>query len=280
MQRPTLKTAEQIQYMRKAGLVVAEVHKALREACQVGKTTAQLDQVAYEVTMDLGATPNFLHYQGFPASVCISVNEEIVHGIPGSRVIEEGDIVSFDCGAKIVEDKIPWHSDAAFTMIAGDNPDPLPQQLSDITRTAMWAGLAACASAKRVNDIGAAIEDSVEEAAISGKIGFVPELIEGYTGHGIGNHLHEEPSVFNYRTRGRSPKVKPGMVLCIEPMIVAGDSRTAVLDDNWTVVTRDQSLSAHWEHTVAILEDGISILTAFDSGQEGLAPFGITPVVL
>lgn len=280
MQKPLLKSLEQVGHMRKAGLVVAEVHKALAEACEPGKTTAELDQVAYQVTKDLGAAPNFLHYQGFPASVCISVNEEIVHGIPGQRIIKEGDIVSFDCGAKIMADGKPWHADAAFTMIAGDAVGSLPNQLSSVTKTAMWAGVASCATAKKINDIGAAVEDSVDESTSNGQLGFVPELIEGYTGHGIGNHLHEEPTVFNYRTCGRSPKVRPGMVLCIEPMVVAGDRATAVLEDDWTVVTVDGALSAHWEHTVAILEDGISVLTAFDSGKEGLAPFGITPIIL
>ncbi len=265
--------------MREAGLVVAEVHRALAEAAAPGKTTAELDALTYQVTRDLGAKPNFLNYYGFPASVCISVNDEIVHGIPGDRVLQPGDIVSFDCGAVIWRAGHPWHSDAAFTVVL-DGPDrdsvKKRKELSAITKHSLWAGIAAAEGAKNVGQIGAAIEDDVE--SYSGQFGWTPDILQGYSGHGIGNALHEDPQVYNYRTRGRSPKLIPGMVICIEPMLTEGSQRSRVLEDDWTVVTQDGLASAHWEHTVAILDGGISVLTAHDFGAAGLAPYGIRPI--
>ncbi len=301
MERPTLKSDRDLERMREAGAVVAAIHSALIEATAPGVTTAQLDHVVAKVIADAGAKANFLNYHGFPANVCISVNEEVVHGIPGSRTLKAGDIVSYDCGAYVVRDGKKWHADAAVTVVVGqphvsdkafadvvatdigDDVDPQVRRrliLSYITRKAMWAGLARVASARRINDIGAAVEDAVDELgrSLSGSLGWTPEIIEGYTGHGIGNHLHEDPSVYNYRTRGRSPRVVPGMALCVEPMVIAGDSTSTVLDDDWTVVTLSGDDSAHWEHTVAISRKGISVLTAPDAGAAGLAPFGIVPV--
>ncbi|MSS83792.1 type I methionyl aminopeptidase [Actinomycetaceae bacterium WB03_NA08] len=259
-------------YMREAGLVVAAIHKALADACAPGVRLRDLDHVVGEVTAAHDAEPNFLHYQGFPANVCISVNEEIVHGIPSDRKLKDGDIVSFDCGARIREDGKWWHGDAAFTTVVGDGYEEL-EDLSRVTEGSMWAGIAALSAARRINDIGVAIDQYVAENSPYG-------LIEGYTGHGIGNELHEGPTVYNYPVRGRSEKVKPGMVLCIEPMVVAGDIATDVLADDWTVVTKDGSPSAHWEHTVAVLPGGISVLTAFDSGAAGLKDFDVEPVVV
>lgn len=301
MQRPTLKSDRDLERMREAGAVVAAIHTALIEATAPGVTTKYLDGVVADVIARAGAKANFLHYQGFPANVCISVNDEVVHGIPGSRTLKLGDIVSYDCGAYVVRDGKKWHADAAVTVVVGQphvgdsafadmepaaipgDVDPAVRKrllLSYITRKAMWAGVARVASARRINDIGAAVEDTVEELGrqLGDSLGWTPEIIEGYTGHGIGNNLHEDPSVYNYRTRGRSPKVVPGMALCVEPMVIAGDSRSTVLDDDWTVVTLSGDDAAHWEHTVAISRKGISVLTAPDGGAAGLAAFGIVPV--
>lgn len=277
MAKATRITSSDWPYMRQAGLVVARVHAALRDACQPGITTKELDQVAYECTVANEALPNFLGYQGFSGSVCISVNDEIVHGIPGSRTIEDGDIVSFDCGAKVKGRGRQWHADAAFTMIVGQPRAPRAASLNSVTEGAMWAGIAALATAKKVNDVGGAVEDYVEAQAVD--LGWMPGIIEGYAGHAIGNHLHEDPLVYNYRTR-RSPRLGSGMAVCVEPMLVAGEIDTRVLRDDWTVVTVDGSVAAHWEHTVGISEAGISVLTAPDYGRSGLAPFGVLPVSL
>jgi methionine aminopeptidase, type I len=267
-----LKSRAEVELMRKAGLVVVAVHEAIREQLRPGVTTADMDRVVADVIEKHSAKANFLNYGGFPASVCISVNDEIVHGIPGDRVIEDNDIVSFDCGAKIWAEGRWWHSDAAIT-IAMDGSNESDSKLSEVTEGSMWAGIAELTQAKRLVDVGGAIEDYVAEYA-----GF--ELIEGYTGHGIGNELHESPTVYNYRTRGRTEKVRPGLVICIEPMVVAGDIATRTLADDWTVVTVDGKRAAHWEHTVAVLDEGISVLTSPDCGKDALAQFGIAPVQL
>ncbi len=273
----------EIGYMREAGLVVVKVHEALRAAVAPGVTTKQLDQVAYEATIAAGAKPNFLGYGGFPASVCISVDDEIVHGIPGDRVLEPGDIVSFDCGAVIERAGLPWHSDAAFTVVLDAPPEVVPEQvvakreqLSHVTKEALWAGIASAAGAKYVGEIGAAVQDEV--AAQAAKLGWEPDILEGYSGHGIGNALHQDPQVYNYRTRSKGPRIHPGMVLCIEPMLTEGKQTSRVLEDDWTVVTVDGLVAAHWEHTVAILEDGISVLTAPDFGAHHLEKYGIVPI--
>lgn len=303
MERPTLKSDRELEYMREAGQVVAAIHRALLDATREGITTGELDAIVAKVVAERGAKPNFLHYQGFPATVCISVNDEVVHGIPGKRTLRAGDIVSYDCGAYVVREGKRWHGDAAVTTVVGDAPisdaefvaglipdrtipsvcDEVAQRrraLSHLTRGSMWAGLAATATARRINDISAAVEDFVDDASLETRrdLGWTPEIIEGYTGHGIGNHLHEAPSVYNYRTRGRSPKVVAGMALCIEPMVIAGDSASAVLEDDWTVVTIEGTDAAHWEHTVAIGRQGISVLTSPDAGATALAPYGIVPV--
>ena len=297
--RASIKSASELEYMREAGQVVAQIHSALLDATRPGVTTGELDQVVARVVAQAGAKPNFLNYHGFPATVCISVNEEVVHGIPGERVLKTGDIVSYDCGAYVVREGRQWHADAAVTAVVGQGHvsdadfaagspapsalDPVTARrvaLSDLTRGSMWAGVAAAAKARRVGDIAGAVEDFVDgrAAELKKSQGWTPEIIEGYTGHGIGTRLHEPPTVPNYRTRGRSAKIRPGMAICIEPMVIAGDSTSRVLDDDWTVVTLSGDDSAHWEHTVAIGEEGISVLTAPDAGAAGLAPYGITPV--
>lgn len=277
--RYPLKSACDMENMRVAGRIVARTLDALRQAARPGITTRALDQIAYDTITSAGAKPNFLGYGGFSGSVCISVNEEIVHGIPGDRILEPGDIVSFDGGAVIRVDGKNWHGDSAITVVLeGGDPKVTKtrHELSRVTKQAMWAGIARAASAKRTGEIGEAIEASVLEQ--SKHLHWTPDILEGYTGHGIGNHLHEEPEIYNYATRSRGPRINPGTVICIEPMLVVGDATSSVLDDDWTVVAVSGADSAHWEHTVAIGRQGISVLTAPDNGKEGLAPFGIIPV--
>ncbi len=269
------KSPDQIRLMRRAGLVVADIQAALREQIAPGMTTADLDGIALDVLENAGATSNFFGYYGYPGQICTSVNDVVVHGIPGERVLEPGDIVSLDCGA-VVDG---WHGDSAFTVVLPGGDDDVREgreRLSQITHDAMWVGIAAMATGRRVNAIGAAIDDFVSELPASEQ----PDILRDYVGHGIGSSMHQEPDVLHYRVRGRSPRLKNGMVLCIEPMFAAGKQETKVLDDDWTVVTVDGSDSAHWEHMVAKHSQGIWVLTARDGGAEGLAPFGITPVPL
>lgn len=266
-----LKTDEQIIKMREAGMVV---HDALNAACarvQPGATTADVNQAVVEVLAGAGATSNFLHYgrPPFPGVACVSVNEEVVHGIPGRRELAIGDLVSIDCGA-IVDG---WHGDAARTLVCGGEEAAVGNDtlLSQVTHDALWAGIAALATARFLGQVGEAIEDCV-----AGRF----EILEGYTGHGIGTAMHMAPEVLNYRVRDRGPKIRPGLCVAVEPMCVGGSADVLTLEDEWTVVTRDGSHGAHWEHTVAVHEQGIWVLTAPDGGLAGLAPFGVTPVAL
>jgi methionyl aminopeptidase len=289
-ERIEYKTPDQVRLMRRAGLVVAETLAAVRAAALPGLTTADLDAVAAKTIKDAGATPSFLGYQGFPAVICTSVNDEVIHGIPGSRVLALGDLVSIDCGA-IIEG---WHGDSAISFVLGTDgalDHKLPDDelvaagadLADIglvraTEAAMWAGIAALASAKRLNAVGEAVEAAVEMA---GKFsGAEYGIVEDYVGHGIGSAMHQPPDVHNYRTSGSGPKLRSGMCLAIEPMITRGGSETRVLEDDWTVVTVDGSRAAHWEHSTAVMEDGIVVLTAVDGGAERLGVFGVDPVAL
>jgi len=252
--------------MARAGRVVADALAAASQAAVVGATTADVDAAARRVIEAAGATSNFLGYYGFPAVSCVSINDEVVHGIPGPRVIEDGDIVSVDCGA-IVDG---WHGDSAVSVIAGTPRGGQDVHLVEQTRRALWAGIAALATAKRLDEVSGAIEDVADAAQL------YPLL--GYVGHGIGTQMHQAPDVANYRTRGRHPKVKPGMCLAIEPMLVIGTGESTVLDDDWTVVSADGSRAAHWEHSIAVHEDGVWVLTAHDGGASELAAFGIQPV--
>jgi methionyl aminopeptidase len=242
------KTAAQIAHMRRAGAVVAEMHQACTRAAVPGATTADLDRAAREVLDRRNARSNFLGYYGFPAVACISPNEVIVHGIPGPRILEEGDIVSIDCGA-IVEG---WHADAAITIPVGEVDDE-SRRLMDATRAALEAAIAATHAGSRLGDIGAAAEHQATAAGFG--------VVREYVGHGIGTAMHEEPEVPNYGPAGRGMKVREGMVLAIEPMVTAGRPATRMLADGWTVVTADGSRAAHFEHTVAITDEGPSILT-------------------
>jgi methionyl aminopeptidase len=244
----TRKTPEQIAIMRRAGTVVAEMHEVCVRAAVPGATTADLDLAARDVLEKRGAQSNFLNYHGFPAVVCISPNEVIVHGIPGERVLEEGDIVSIDCGA-IIEG---WHADAAVTVPVGEVDDE-SKRLIDVTRRALQASIDATVAGNRLGDVGA-----VSEAVVA-KSGF--SVVREYVGHGIGTAMHEEPQVPNYGPAGRGLRMKAGLVIAIEPMVNAGSAATRVLSDGWTVVTSDSSRSAHFEHTVAIGEDGPEVLT-------------------
>lgn len=252
--------------MARAGSIVADALVAASAATVVGATTADVDAAAGRVIAGAGATSNFLGYYGFPAVSCVSVNDEVVHGIPGTRVIEDGDIVSIDCGA-IVDG---WHGDAAVTLIAGTPRGGQDTHLVEQTRVALWAGIAAVATADRLDDVAGAIEDVANSAHL--------HPLVGYVGHGIGTAMHQAPEVLNYRTRGRQPKVKPGMCLAIEPMFVVGTGESTVLEDDWTVVSADGSRAAHWEHSIAIHDDGMWVLTAHDGGAAELATYGIVPV--
>ena len=264
------KTDGQIRSMREAGLVVAAIHAALREEVRAGVTTRRMDEVACEVLKAHGARSNFYGYYGYPARICVSVNEEIVHGIPGKRVLEAGDLVSFDCGAVLDG----WHGDAAFSVVVPGKEAPERTRLCEVAEASMWHGIAAMATGGRVGDIGRAIDDFVVSLPDP------PGIVVDYVGHGIGSAMHMPPDVPNFRSRERGPRLRPGMVLCIEPMLTAGDQANRVLGDEWTVVTEDGSDACHWEHEVALHSGGIWVLTAPDGGEAGLEPFGIAPAPL
>ena len=269
-ERVQYKSAAQIAVMRRAGLVVAEALDAVRGALGPGATTDDLDAVAAEVIRSHGATSNFLGYHGFPRTICASVNDEVVHGIPGARTLAAGDLVSIDCGA-VVDG---WHGDAAFSAVvrAEDGTDvatELDRELLEATNQSLWRGIAALRVGGRVGEVGDAIDDYVEREH-GGRWG----LVEEYTGHGIGTAMHEPPEVLNYRADVRGPKVRAGLVLAVEPMLTAGPPACRVLDDGWTVVTEDGARAAHFEHTVAVLDDGLWVLTAPDGGAELLGALG------
>jgi methionyl aminopeptidase len=261
------KTNSQILKMRAAGLVLAEALDEAVAAATVGTTTGAVDAVFAAVLERHGATSNFKGYHGFPATICASVNHEVVHGFPSDYVLQDGDVLKIDGGA-IVDG---WHSDSARTVIVGQ-ADPEDQRLSDITEEAMWRGIAALADARFVGQIGEAIDDFVS-AAPGKPLG----ILEDYVGHGIGSEMHQAPDVLNYRSGHRGPRVKPGLCLAIEPMLVRGNIETRVLEDDWTVVTTDGSRASQWEHTVAVHLGGIWVLSAHDGGVAGLAPFGVVP---
>ena len=249
MKRLTRRSADDLHHMRDAGRVVAEMHQAIRAAARPGVTTLHLDRVARDVLTARNAGSNFLGYYGYPAVICASVNEEIVHGIPNERVLQNGDIVSIDCGA-IVNG---WHGDAAFTMGIG-TIDAEAQRLIDSADRALAAAVAAMRAGGHLGDVGAAVQAVVQMAGYGSP--------RDYCGHGIGRAMHEDPDVENRGRRGTGPRLEPGLVLAIEPMLIAGGGDDVlVLDDEWTVVTADGSLAAHTEHTVVVTEDGPEILT-------------------
>lgn len=244
----TSKKPEDFAKMEVAGRCVAAVHEAVRAVIRPGVTTAQLDVIAAEVTRKHGCRPSFLGYHGFPGTICTSPNSAIVHGIPGDYTLEEGDLISIDAGA-IYEG---WHGDAAFTLgVGGVSKDV--QRLLDVTEEALWNGLRQARVGKRLGDVGDAIHSTAEPYGYG--------VVREYVGHGIGRQMHEAPNVPNYGKRGKGLKLKTGMALAIEPMFNLGTADTAVLDDDWTVVTADGALSAHFEHTVLITEDGPKVST-------------------
>ncbi|KQO82061.1 methionine aminopeptidase [Frigoribacterium sp. Leaf263] len=257
--------------MIRPGLLTAESLDAVAAAIRPGVSTLELDAIAEKVIRDGGGVPNFMLVPGYSHTVCASVNDEVVHGIPGERVLRAGDIVSIDSGAEVDG----WNGDSARTFVldAADatEVDFERRRLNRVTEEALWHGIAALATARRLDEVGGAIEDHVESQGVFG-------IIEDYTGHGIGRSMHEDPPVFNYRVSGRSPVVKPGLVVAIEPMITLGTIDTVTQADDWTVSTTDGSDAAHWEHSVAVHDGGIWVLTAADGGASGLAPLGIRPV--
>ncbi|MGI5147464.1 type I methionyl aminopeptidase [Plantactinospora sp. CA-294935] len=268
MRRPQLdiqlKTPEQIELMRAAGLVVAAALERMRAAVAPGVSTADLDAIAESVIREAGGTPSFKGYHGYPASICSSVNEQIVHAIPApTQVLRDGDLISIDCGA-ILDG---WHGDAAITVGVGEvRPELL--RMAEVAEDAMWAGIRAAARGMlngrgRLTDISYAVERAVRAA---GRYG----IVEGYGGHGIGTEMHQDPHVLNHGRPGRGPRLVPGMALAIEPMVTMGSPRTVELDDGWTVISRDGSIAAHVEHTMALLEDGVWVLTAPDGGRARL----------
>jgi methionyl aminopeptidase len=246
---PAVRTTDQIAVMRRAGRVVAEMHEAIREALKPGVSTADLDRIGREVLDRNGARSNFLGYHGYPAVICASPNSMVVHGIPSPDVVlADGDLVSIDCGA-IVEG---WHGDAAFTAVVGEASREA-EQLIAATDASLAAGIAATVDGNRIGDIGWAVQSVAERA------GF--EVVREYTGHAIGQAMHEQPSIPNFGQPGAGARLRVGNVLAIEPMLVTGSPETDVLDDDWSVVTTDGSWAAHAEHTVAITPDGPEILT-------------------
>ncbi len=269
-----IKSRSEILLMREAGLVVARTLEKLKNAAQPGVTTKELDELAEASIRGEGAIPSFLDYgghfgqPGFQGSICASVNDEVVHGLPGSRVLRDGDLLSIDCGA-ILDG---WHGDSAITVAVGEvSPEAL--ELSRVCEASLWAGLAAAQLGGRLTDISAAVEREVRRhTGPRGAYG----IIENYGGHGIGTEMHQSPHLLNYGRAGRGQKLVKGLALAIEPMVSLSSPDTRVLGDEWTVVTADGLVSAHWEHTVAITEDGPWVLTAFDGGAAKLAELGVS----
>src|SRR3954471_22141485 len=261
-----IKTPHEIELMRASGLITAGAIGAVKAAVVPGVSTGELDAVAEDYIRSHGAVPNFLGYHGFTGTICASVNDEIVHGIPSpDRRLVEGDNISIDCGAILSG----WHSDSAVTVTVGE-PSSDDAGLLAVTERSMWAGLAKAIAGGRLTDISHAVEEVITaEAHPYG-------IVDHYGGHGIGTEMHQDPHVLNYRPPRRRAKRVPVLVLAIEPMVTVGDPATAELEDGWTVVTKDGSRAAHFERSVAITPEGPWVLTAEDGGVAGLAPFGVT----
>lgn len=253
------------------GRATAASLAAVRAHIRAGVSTLDLDAIAEAAIRRLGGVPNFMMEPGYQHTICASVNDDVVHGIPNARVLEPGDIVSIDSGAEIAG----WNGDAAITVVVPDSSRPSVvaerQKLSDVTEQSLWRGIAALASATHLNHVGGKIEEYIES---QGQYG----ILEDYVGHGIGRSMHEEPPVFNYRVRDRGPRVKPGLVVAIEPMVTLGGIDTFTREDEWTVATLDGAMAAHWEHSVAVHAGGIWVLTSDDGGASRLAPLGVVPV--
>ncbi|MCK0473346.1 type I methionyl aminopeptidase [Halalkalibacter sp. APA_J-10(15)] len=242
------KTERELEIMREAGKIVALTHQELKQHIQPGISTKELDGIAEKLIRSHGATPSFKGYNGFTGSICASVNEELVHGIPGKRVLKEGDIISIDIGAKLNG----YHGDSAWTYAVGDIAEN-DQELLEVTETSLYQGLDQAKFGARLSDISHAIQSYAEPLGYS--------IVREYVGHGVGQDLHEDPQIPHYGPPGKGPRLKPGMVLAIEPMINAGTRYVRTLSDQWTVVTVDGKNCAHFEHTIAITESGYEILT-------------------
>ena len=268
----TLKTHDEIIRMCEAGEITAAALKAVRDNIRVGMTSLEIDAIAEQAIVDLGGHSNFKLVPGYSHTICVSVNDEVVHGIPSrDRIFEAGDIISIDCGAETADG---WNGDSAITIVLPGG-DPAKAQvrnkLSAVTEGSLWAGIAALAKAKHLNEVGSAIQKFILS---NGNYG----ILEEYVGHGIGRSMHEDPPVYNFAVKSSGPKVQPGLCVAIEPMVTAGSAKTKVLGDGWTVATKDESDASHWEHSIAVHEKGIWVLTAFDGGKAELAPFGVVPV--
>lgn len=246
------KSETELGFMREAGRIVAETHRLMAQSIEPGITTGELDRIADKYIRSQGAVPSFKDYNGFPYSICASVNEELVHGFPGKRKLNEGDIVSLDIGAQYRG----FHGDSAWTYPVG-NISEEAKKLLEVTEGSLFAGLELVKPDVRLYTISHAIQQHIENAGFS--------VVREYVGHGIGADLHEEPQIPNYGTPDRGPRLKPGMVLAIEPMVNVGKRYVRTLEDNWTVVTVDGSICAHFEHTVAVTPDGMEILTKLDA---------------
>ncbi|GAA4177587.1 type I methionyl aminopeptidase [Gryllotalpicola koreensis] len=271
LRKSIYKSPAQLRLMIEPGLATAASLDAVEALLAPGVTTLELDAAAEAAIEGRGLKSNFKLEHGYFHTICASINDEVVHGIPGSAVVGAGDIVSIDSGAISSQG---WNGDAARSFVVDDpsRPDEVAarRELNRVTEQSLWRGIAALYSAQHLNEVGAAIEEYIESQGDYG-------ILTDYIGHGIGRSMHEDPPVFNYAVRQRGPEVRPGLVVAIEPMVTLGGADTYVRDDGWTVVTEDGSAAAHWEHSVAVHKDGIWVLTAADGGAAGLAPYGITP---
>jgi methionyl aminopeptidase len=264
-----LKSDNEIRKMRIAGLLTAKALKEVRAAVRPGITTLELDAIAEKTIRDGGGIPNFQLVPSYYHTICASINSEVVHGIPSNRELKAGDLLSVDCGAEVDG----WNGDSAFSMVVPGDESPLSlqrQKQSDVCEESLWAGIAAFATGSRLNDVGIAVENYIKSQGPYG-------ILREYIGHGVGQSMHEDPAVFNYKTKDPGPAIEAGLCIAIEPMITAGDQATFIQDDDWTVETMDGSDGAHWEHTVARHAGGIWVLTAEDGGISGLSRYGITP---
>ncbi|MCJ1706355.1 type I methionyl aminopeptidase [Microbacterium sp. VKM Ac-2923] len=267
------KKPAQLRSMIEPGLITADALNAVRALIAPGITTLELDAAASALITSRGAVSNFQMVRGYRHTICASVNEQVVHGIPNDRPLRAGDILSVDAGAELRG----WNGDSAFTVVVpGDAPEEIVaprRRLSEVTEGSLWAGIAALSRASHLGEVGAAIEQYIEAHAPAGGYG----ILRDYVGHGIGRKMHESPSIFNYAVPERGAEVRPGLAVAIEPMVVIGDQETFVEDDGWTVSTLDGTAGSHWEHSVAVHDGGIWVLTAHDGGAEKLAPFGVVP---
>ncbi len=271
LRRSIYKSPAQLRLMVEPGLATGAALAAMRDAVRAGVTPLELDAIAEEAIRSRGGAPNFMLEPGYRHTICANVNEHVVHGIPTDRPLQPGDIVALDAGAVVNG----WNGDAAITAVIPDPARPehtaALEHLSQVTEAAMWRGIARLATASHVNEVGEAVSAYVRKHSDYG-------VLEDYIGHGIGRSMHEDPPVFNVPVKRRGPEVKPGLVVAIEPIISAGGIDTIIEDDDWTVTMADGSMSAQWEHSVAVHDRGIWVLTAEDGGASGLEPLGITPV--